>query len=119
MACRLILKRMACRLILQLKQYGISENILRLINCFLKNREQIIVLNGQTSSWTNVIAGDPQGYILGPLFFLIYINDLSDDLSSNPKLFEDDTYLFSFVHDKSTSAKELNNDLRKISNWSY
>ena len=106
-------------LILKLNQYGISENLLCLIKCFLKNRKQRVVLNGQTSSWTNVLAGVPQGSILGPLFFLIYINDLSDDLSSNPKLFADDTSLFSVVHDKNTSAKELNNDLRKISNWAY
>ena len=106
-------------MILKLNQYGISENLLRLIKCFLKNHKQRVVLNGQTSSWTNVLAGVPQGSILGPLFFLIYINDLSDDLSSNPKLFADDTSLFSVVHDKNTSAKELNNDLRKISNWAY
>ena len=49
----------------------------------------------------------------------MYINDLSDDLSSNPKLFADCTSLFSVVHDKNTSTKELNNDLRKISNWGY
>ena len=46
-------------------------------------------------------------------------NDLSDDLSSNPKLFADDTSLFSVVYDKNTSANELNNDLRKIRNWAY
>ena len=89
------------------------------MQCFLKNGKQRAALNGQTSSGTNVLAGVPQGSILGPLFFLIYINDLSDDLSSNPKLFADDTSLFSVVHDKNTSAKELNNDLRKISNWAY
>ena len=104
---------------LKLNQCGISENLLCLIKCFLKNRKQRVVLNGQTSSWTNVLAGVPQGSILGPLFFLIYINDLSDDLSSNPKLFADDTSLFSVVHNKSMSAKELNNDLREISNWAY
>ena len=98
-------------LILKLNQYGISENLLCLIKCFLKNGKQRVVLNGQTSSWTNVLAGVLQGSILGPLLFLININDLSDDLSSNPKLFADDTSLFSVVHDRNTSANELNDDL--------
>ena len=106
-------------LILKLNEYGILENLLRLIKCFLKNLKQRVVLNGQTSPWANVLTGFPQGSILVPLFFLIYINDLSDDLSSNPKLFADDTSLFSVVHDKYISANKLNNDLRKISNWTY
>ena len=54
--------------------------ILKLNQCFLKNRKQRVVLNGQTSSWTNFLAGAHQGSILSPLFFLIYINDLSDVL---------------------------------------
>ena len=58
---------------------------------FLKERKQRVVLNGQHSEWSNVSAGIPQGSILGPLFFLIYINDLSDNLSSNPKPFADET----------------------------
>ena len=106
-------------LILKLNQYRISENLLCLIKCFLKNRKQRVFLNGQTSSWIKVLAGVPQGSILSPLFFLICINDLSDDLSSNPKLLADDTSLFSVVHNKNISANELNNDLRKISNWAY
>ena len=105
-------------LTLKLNQYGILENLLCLIKCFLKNRKQRVVLNGQTS-WTNILAGVPQGSILGPLFFLIYINDVSDDFSSNPKLFADDVFIFSVIRDKSTSSKELNNDLRKISNRAY
>ena len=95
------------------------ENLLRLIKCLLKNRKQRVVLIGQTSPWTNILAGVPQGSALGQLFSLIYINDLSDDLSSNPKLFADDTSLFSVVHDKNISANELTNDLPKISNWAY
>ena len=61
-------------LILKLNQYGISEHFLCLIKCFQKTRKQRVVLNGQTSSCTNVLAGVPQGSILGPLFFLIYIS---------------------------------------------
>ena len=71
------------------------------------------MLNGQSSSWTNVNAGLLQGFILRPLLFLIYINDLSDGLSSNAKLFSDDTSLFSVGHDISVSAIELNSDLKK------
>ena len=71
------------------------------------------MLNGQSSSWTNVNAGVPRGCILGPLLFEMYINDLPDGLSSNAKLFADDTSLFSVVHDINTSAIELNSDLKK------
>ena len=63
--------------------------------------------------------GFPQGSILGPLLFLICINDLPDGLSSNAKLFADDTSLFSVVHDINTSAVELNSDLKKINDWAF
>ena len=95
-----------------MKQNGISANL-------LYQRKQRVVLNGQHSSWTNVEAGVPQGSILGPLFFLIYINDLSDGLTANPKLFADDTSLFSVVHNTNSTANDLNSDLMKISNWAF
>ena len=106
-------------LIFKLKQNGISGKLLILITDFLKNRKQRVVLNGQVSSWADIQAGVPQGSILGPLFFLIYINDLSNDLSSDPKMFADDTSLFSVVHNTVDSCNNLNNDLNKISDWAY
>ena len=84
--------------------------------CMWKQR---VVLNGQHSSWTNVQAGIPHGSILGPLFFLIYINDLSDDLTSKPKLFADDTSLFSVVQNINSTANDRNTDLMKISDWIF
>ena len=86
---------------------------------FLRDRKQRTVLNGQCSSWAYVNVGAPQGSILGPLLFLIYIKDLSDGLKSECKLFADDTSLFSVVNDINTSASDLNEDLEKIGNWAF
>ena len=93
-------------LIFKLRSVGVSNSLLNLIETFWSNRFQRILLNGQISKWLPVKADVRQGYILGPPFFLIYINDLSDDLVSTVKLFADDTSLFSVVR-----------DIQKISEW--
>ena len=82
-------------LIFKLKQNGIPDKILNIITDFLSFRKQSVVLNGQVSPWVSIEAGVLQGSILRPSLFLIYINDLSDDLSTTAKLFADDTSLFS------------------------
>ena len=86
---------------------GISVPLLKLIESSLSNRYQRVLLNGQSPIWLPIIAGVPQGSILGSLFFLIYINDLSKNVSSITKLFAD------------LSAKQLNSDLNKISEWMF
>ena len=101
------------------KKKGISGELLHILSDFLSNKKQMVVLNGQNSSWNNVHAGVPQWFVLGPLLFLIYINDLSNNLTSNAKLFAYDTSLFSAVHYVSISAKELNNDLEKVNDWAF
>ena len=86
---------------------------------FLKERKEIVVLNGQYSTWKNVKAGVPQGSILGLLLFLIYIIDLPENLVSNPKLFADDTSLFSVISNKHLSTQNLNEELNKINYWAF
>ena len=104
-------------LIHQLKQNGIGGLLLKILTDFLKSRKQRVVLNGQHSSCSDVLAGVPQGSILGPLLFLTDINDLSDGLQCNPKLFADDTSLFATVHNIKKATNDLNNDLTKITKW--
>ena len=104
-------------LLYKLKQNGISGKLFDIITDFLNFRKQRVVLNGQYSSWTSIEARVPQGSILGTLLFLIYINDLSHDLTTNVKLFADDASLFAIVHNMNTSTINLNNDLNKIKNW--
>ena len=106
-------------LLYKLKQNGISGNLLETLTDFLKDRKQRVVLNGQNSSWANVEAGIPQGSILGSLLFLIYINDLPDNLSTNVKLFADDSSSFSVIHDIATSSCNLNHDLSRLREWVF
>ena len=98
---------------------GISGELLNLLDNYLSDRYQRVVLNGQTSSWTPVLAGVPQGSILGPFLFLVYINDLPNELQSNAKLFAADMSLFAVADDKNVCANILNNDLLTISKWAF
>ena len=82
-------------LLFKLKSYGVEGEVLSLLKCYRSNREQRIVLNGQTSDWRKINSGVPQASVLGPLLFLIYINDLPDGITSICKIFADDTSLFS------------------------
>ena len=91
-------------IIFRLRQNGISGDLL---SDFLSNRKQRVVLNDQTFSWSIITTGVPQESILGPLLFLIYINDLPNGLTSIIKLFADDTSLSYVVHDVSVAVKKL------------
>ena len=77
----------------KLKSYGISGQIFGLIS-FLSNRRLRVVLDGKSSQEYPVNAGVPQGSILGPALFLLYINDLPDDVTCNIAIYADDTTLF-------------------------
>ena len=98
---------------------GIESQLLSLLANYLENREQRVVLNGQTSEWKKIKSGVPQGSVLGPLLFLIYINDLPHGITSICKIFADDTSLFTKVLDINEFANKLNTDLKKITKWAH
>ena len=85
----------------------------------MSNRKQRVCLNGIESDRTAVNAGVPQGSVLGPLLFLIYINDLPEGFKCLSRLFADDASIFSIVHDRVNSANDLNHDLKLVSQWAH
>ena len=106
-------------LLFKLQQNGISGSLLNLFQNYLNDRKQRVVLNGSSSEYTGIESGVPQGSILGPLLFLIYINDLETNIKSNINFFADDTMLYSIVKDPNLSAIDLNHDLDVINKWAH
>ena len=106
-------------LIFKMRQNGVSDQLLKVFQDYLKNRNHRVVLNGFQADYSTIEYGVPQGSVLGPLLFLIYINDLEKNIKSNVNLFADDTMLFSIVKDLVISANELNHDLNSINQWAY
>ena len=92
---------------LKLNQYGISNDLLAFLTNYLSNRKQSVVLNDSISSSLPLTAGVLQGSVLGPLLFLIYVNDISEHLLSLTRLFADDSSLFvSATNINSTPVKQ-------------
>ena len=91
-------------LIFKLRQNGIEGNLLNLFQNYLPNWRRRVVLNGIESNCGDIRARVPQGSVLGPLLFLIYINDLEEGLESHVKFFANDTSILSIVKDPSVSA---------------
>ena len=106
-------------LLFKLKSYGVEGNFLRLLENYLDKRKQRLVLDDQCSSWKIILSGVPQGSVLGPLLFLIYINDLPNGLNSICKIFVDDEFIFFKVFDKNKFQRDLNSNLYIISEWVF
>jgi len=104
------------KLLFKLHQYGIRGLTLQWIRAFLSNRSQVVIVENDHSGTIPVTSGVPQGSVLGPILFLIYINDLPDDISAKVRLFADDTAAYlavSSLHD----ASVLQRDMDKLQLW--
>ncbi|MCG7883227.1 MAG: reverse transcriptase family protein [Candidatus Thiodiazotropha endolucinida] len=104
-------------LLFKLRQYGISGLLLEWISDYLTNRTQRVVIRSCTSTAKNVNAGVPQGSVLGPLLFLIYVNDIADPLLSLTRLFADDSSLYCSASKVSDLEGIINHDLLCLSAW--
>ena len=104
-------------LIFKLSQYGIDGNILNWITNYLQNRSQKCFVGSSFSDVKQVNAGVPQGSVLGPLFFLIYVNDITESLLSISRLYADDSSLAVSSNNIDYIETTLNHDLQLISNW--
>ena len=102
----------------KLHLFGVGGQLLKWLESYLSNRLQRVVINGGTSDWLPVTSGVPQGSILGPLLFLIYINDLPDELSVDTRcaIFADDTKIYRAIKGPQDIA-ELQKDIQRIYQW--
>ncbi len=105
------------RLISKLRSYQFNPQITSWIESFLSNRSQQVVINNSKSSWMDVTSGIPQGSVLGPLLFVIFINDLPDSVKSDVFLFADDTKIYKTIENADDQAS-LQTDLDKLKEWS-
>ena len=104
-------------LISKLEQIGISGYCLALFKSYLSHRKQCVVVDGVKSPFIDLQAGVPQGSRLGPLLFIIYINDIVEELECDILIFADDCSLLASGVDPTETANKLNRDLLRISTW--
>ena len=99
------------RLISKLQAYSIRGNLLKWIKNFLIGRQQKVILNGSSSQWIEVTSGVPQGSELGPLLFILYVNNITDGVQSTSEKFADDSKLYRIIQnqcDTDTLQQDLN-----------
>ena len=102
-------------LLYKLFRIGCSDHVIKWFSSCLSNRRQCVILSGALSEWASVYAGVPQGSILGPLLFLIFINDIIKNINSSIRLFADDTSLYIIIENPQTAVITMNLDLGTIS----
>ena len=105
-------------MIFKLRQFGITGTLISLSENYLTDRSQRVVLNGKTSPSQSISTGGPQGSIIDPLLFLIYVTDVKHNILSIIKLFADDSALIKEINNPVDEFRELNNDLETLNSWS-
>jgi len=104
------------RLLMKLAAHGIADNVLKWTENWLSNRK-CVVLNGCFSEWRDIVSGVPQGSVLGPLLFIIYINDIDDCVAGRILKFADDTKIYHMVYSEE-DVRALQFDLCNLVEWS-
>ena len=104
------------RLLRKLEYYGIRENLLKWLESFLIGRTQLVICHGSQSKSVMVTSGVPQGTVLGPLLFLLYVNDLPANLQSSVRLFADDALLYGIISNE-VDCNRLQADLFELERW--
>ena len=105
------------RLLKKISSYGIKGALLSWISSFLLDRRQCVSIKGSSSTWKPVDSGVPQGSVLGPIFFIMYVNDIPDIVKSNVWIFTDDTKLFATTDQTITLQEDLDNLMKWAELW--
>ena len=105
------------RLLIKLRHLGINDKVLTWIESFLSDRRQRVIVRGEASAWKAVRSGVPQGSVLGPVLFLMYVNDLSDGINSNIRLFADDAKCWQSIGQASDTLL-LQETIHVLETWS-
>ena len=105
------------RLMIKLQSYGVDGQVLDWIEDFLRDRRQLVMINGERSNWASVVSGIPQGSVLGPMLFVCFINDLPDVVHAIIQMFADDAKLFKRII-QVTDCESLAADLLELERWS-
>ncbi|CAC5377680.1 unnamed protein product [Mytilus coruscus] len=100
----------------KLHKYGVPKNILNWINAFLSTRSQCVIVNGTKSKTSTVLSGVPQGTVLVPILFLVHINDIAENVTSEIRLFADDCVCYRKIKNEDDCA-ELQKDIDTLGNW--
>ena len=104
------------KLLLKLEAYGVENLLVKWIKGFLSNRKQRVVIGDNSSEWVDVTSSVPQGSVLGPLLFTIFINDLPENIKNQCKLYADDCKLIGII-EKEEDLEQIHLDIDKLQSW--